>query len=346
MRANFINSFVTGLAVHIVGNKIADDGCVLSSACLSISKDLNKILTNYFLGSFSSDEYYQLFHDSSLNLNEVYSFVSEIFNNPDSLYSESINLAKHLYNESIYPNIKVGEFYVVYFKETTFDGEEIDVLGLFKTESKQVFLKSSVKDNNVNITKDEGVDLKKLDKGCLIFNKNKETGYIVAVIDNTNKGNQAKYWIEDFLHVKQIKDSYSSTENVMSLTKSFVTKGLSRSDEISKKEQVDLLNKSLQYFKENDSFNIDDFEKEVIANPDMVMKFRSYKEEYESTRNINIENEFMLSDSAFKKQQRSYKRTINLDKKIQITINGNSDNIEKGIDAKGTFYKIYYSNEE
>lgn len=346
MRANFINSFVTELAVHIVGNKIADDGCVLSSACLSISKDLNKILTNYFLGSFSSDEYYQLFHDSSLNLNEVYSFVSEIFNNPDSLYSESINLAKHLYNESIYPNIKVGEFYVVYFKETTFDVEEVDVLGLFKTESKQVFLKSSIKDNNVNITKDEGVDLKKLDKGCLIFNKNKETGYIVAVIDNTNKGNQAKYWIEDFLHVKQIKDSYSSTENVMSLTKSFVTKGLSRLDEISKKEQVDLLNKSLQYFKENDSFNINDFEKEVIANPDMVMKFRSYKEEYESTRNINIENEFLLSDSAFKKQQRSYKRTINLDKKIQITINGNSDNIEKGIDVKGTFYKIYYSNEE
>ncbi len=346
MRANFINSYATELAVHVVGNKIADDGYILSNSCLSMNEDLKSALTNFFLGSFSSEEYYHLFHDSNLNLNEVFSFVSEIFNNPDSLLIQSKNLAKHLYNESVYPNIKMGEFYVVYFKATVFDEKEVDVVGLFKTENKKFFLKTNIQENNIDISRVEGVDLRKIDKGCLIFNINKETGYIVAAIDNTNKGNQAKYWIEDFLHIRQIKDSYSNTENVMSLTKSFVTKGLSQSDDISKKDKVDLLNKSLNYFKDNDSFNINDFEQEVIANPDIVTKFRSYKEEYESTRNINIENDFPLSESAFKRQQRSYKRTINLDKKIQITINGISDNIEKGIDAKGTFYKIYYSEEE
>lgn len=346
MRANFINSFATELVVHVVGNKIADDGYILSNSFLSMNEDLKNTLTNFFLGSFSSDEYYHLFHDSNLNLNEVFSFVSEIFNNPDSFLIQSKNLAKHLYNASVYPNIKMGEFYVVYFKSTVFDGKEVDVVGLFKTENKKFFLKTNVQENNIDISRVEGVDLRKIDKGCLIFNINKETGYVVAAIDNTNKGNHAKYWIEDFLHIRQIKDAYSNTENVMSLTKSFVTKGLSQSDDISKKDKVDLLNKSLNYFKDNDSFNINDFEQEVIADLDIVTKFRSYKEEYESTRNINIENEFPLSESAFKKQQRSYKRTINLDKKIQITINGNSDNIEKGRDAKGTFYKIYYREEE
>ena len=37
----------------------------------------------------------------------------------------------------------------------------------------------------------------------------------------------------------------------------------------------------------------------------------------------------------FKKQQRSYKRIIRLDKKIQIIIDGNRDHVEQGEDEKG-----------
>lgn len=346
MKVNFINSVATELAVHIVGNKIADDGCVLSNECLVISDNLKNILTNYFLSSFSSDEYYHLFHDTNLELNEVFSYVSEIFNNPSSFHKQSINLAKHLYNESVYPNIKAGEFYVVYFKGTTVDGEEVDVLGLFKTEKKDLFLKTTVQNNNVCVTEDEGVNLKKLDKGCLIFNINKNEGYIIAVIDNTNKESQAKYWIKHFLHICQIKNAYSNTENVMSLTKSFVAKALPQSGELSKKDQIELLNKSLEYFKENKSFNIANFEEEVISRPEIIAQFREYKEEYESARDISIDNDFQLSETAIKKQQRSYTRAINLDKEIQIIINGNTDRIEKGSDSKGKFYKIYYNDEK
>lgn len=346
MKANFINSVATELAVHIVGNKIADDGCVLSNDCLEISDNLKDILTNFFLGSFSSDEYYHLFHETSLELNEVFSYVSEIFDNLNSFHKQSINLAKHLYNESIYPNIKSGEFYVVYFKGTTFDGEDVDVVGLFKTEKKDLFIKTTVQDNNVCVTEDEGINLKRLDKGCLIFNINKNCGYIVDVIDNTNKESQAKYWIEHFLHVCQIKDAYSNTKNVMSLTKSFVAKSLPQSGALSKKDQIELLNKSLEYFKEKKSFNIADFEEEVISRPEIIAQFREYKEEYESARDISIDNDFQLSETAIKKQQRSYKRAINLDKEIQIIINGNTDRIEKGSDSKGKFYKIYYNEEK
>lgn len=249
MRASFINARIAELVVHIVGNKIADEGVVLSKSCLTLSDDLSNLLTNFFLGSFMSDEYHHLYHDTNLNLNEVFSYVSEIFDSPNTFYLQSINLAKHLYNESVYPNIKEGEFYVALLKGATFEGDEVDVIGIFKTEKKNIFLKTFVDEDSVNIKKDEGTDTKKLDKGCLIFNKERHKGYVVAIVDNTNNGSLAKYWIDDFLHVRKIKDTYTNTENMMSLAKTFITKNLSQSAIISKSEQIDLLNKSLQYFK-------------------------------------------------------------------------------------------------
>lgn len=309
-------------------------------------RQIKRFTYNFFLSSFSSDEYYHFFHETSLKLNEVFSYVSEIFDNPNSFHKQSINLAKHLYNESIYPNIKSGEFYIVHFKGTTFDGKDVDVLGLFKTEKKDFFIRTTVQEDNVCVTEYEGVNLKKPDKGCLIFNINKDNGYIVEVIDNTNKVSQARYWTEHFLHVCQINNAYSNTKNVMSLTKSFVAKALPLTDVLSKKDQIELLNKSLEYFKEKKSFNIADFEAEVISRPEVILQFREYKEEYESARDISIDNDFQLSETAIKKQQRSYKRALNLDKKIQIIINGNTDLIEKGSDSKGKFYKIYYNEEK
>jgi hypothetical protein len=346
MRANFINTHIVELVVHIVGNKIADDGVVLSKSCFVLSSELSDLLSNYFLGSFTSDEYYHLYHDTNLNLNEVFSYVSEIFNNPNAFYLQSTNLAKHLYNESVYPNIKEGEFYVALFKGVTFENKEVDAVGIFKTEKKSIFLKTFVDRGSVNIEQEKGIDIKKLDKGCLIFNEESHNGYVVAVVDNTNKNNQAKYWIDDFLHVRKMKDTYTNTENMMSLTKSFVTKELSQSAIISKPEQINLLNKSLQYFQKKELFNIHDFENEVIAHPEIVERFRDFKGEFESLKDISIDEEFQLSHSAIKKQQRSYKKAINLDKKIQIIINGNSNQIEKGKDANGKFYKIYYNEEE
>lgn len=88
-----------------------------------------------------SDEYHHLYHDTNLNLNEVFSYVSEIFDSPNTFYLQSINLAKHLYNESVYPNIKEGEFYVALLKGATFEGDEVDVIGIFKTEKKTSSLK-------------------------------------------------------------------------------------------------------------------------------------------------------------------------------------------------------------
>lgn len=130
------------------------------------------------------------------------------------------------------------------------------------------------------------------------------------------------------------------------MTKNFVTKELPKEFEVSKADQIDLLNKSLQFFKEKDTFDMDDFANEVIEQPAVIESFRNYKNNYESENDIVIDNSFSISNNAFKKQQRSYKRVIRLDRKIQIIIDGNRDNVEQGEDERGKYYKVYYREEE
>lgn len=337
---------IQDIVFHLVGNKLNQDSIILSKGMMTINSGIEKILLKYYLSAFTSEEYFQFYHDSDLSLNEVYTYVSKIFDNPETLYKQSANLAKHLYNQSTHPKIKGGEFYTVYFKDCILDGDTVEAVGLFKSENKDTFLKVLNKDGKFNLESEKGINIKKLDKGCLIFNKEKEKGYVVAVVDNTNKGVEAQYWIDDFLHVRSRKDEYSNTQNIMALAKKFITKELPKESEVSKTEQIDLLNKSLYFFKGKEKFDLNDFAKEVIGQPDAIKKFQQFKKDYEEANDIAIDDQFTISDAARKKQQRSYKRVIHLDKKIQIIVDGNSDHIEQGKDTKGKYYKVYYSEED
>ena len=199
--------------------------------------------------------------------------------------------------------------------------------------------------DSFEILSEEGININKLDKGCLIFNTEKENGFIVAVVDNTNKGTEAQYWMDEFLHVKQRKDEYYNTQNVLSLCKNFVTQELPRQYEVSKADQVDLLNKSVKFFKENESFDMKEFSNEVIENPEIIESFRRFKDTFQRDQDIDIADNFSISESAVKKQARIFKSVIKLDKNFHIYIHGNRELIEQGSDEKGKYYKVYYKEE-
>ena len=337
---------INSAIIHKIGNKLRDEKYSLSNTLLQLNETIENVLINYLILPFTSEEYFQLYYDSGIEYNVVYGAVSKIFDNPEMLYEQSVNLAKHLYDQSTHPKIKGGEFYTVYFKDCIVDGDTVDAVGLFKSENKDTFLKVLREGGNFNLESEQGINIKKLDKGCLIFNKERENGYVVAVVDNTNKGVEAQYWIDDFLHVRQCNNEYANTKNLMTMAKNFLTKELPKEFEVSKATQIDLLNKSLQFFKNKESFDIEDFTHEVIKRPEVIESFRNFKQNYESENDIVINNSFSISSNALKKQQRSYKRVIRLDQKIQIIINGNQQNVEQGQDKKGKFYKVYYDNEE
>lgn len=334
------------LAVHKVSNKFFDEGIHFSKSPLETDDNLNNLLLRYFFSPFKSSEYFNLYHESDLNLNEVFVYAGKIFDNPDQLFDQSVNIAKHLYEQSVHPKIKGGEFYTVYFKDCIIDGITTDAVGLFKSENKDTFLKVFPSGDGFEIESEKGVNINKLDKGCLIFNIEKENGYVVAVVDNTNKGAEAQYWIDDFLHVRPRKDEYYNTQNILSLCKNFVTKELSQQGDVSKADQVDFLNKSVQFFKEKESFDMVEFVNEVIEKPALIESFNNYKKDFQKDREIDLSDNFVISESAVKKQARSIKSIIKLDKNFHIYVHGHRELIEQGVDEAGRkFYKIYYSEE-
>lgn len=332
------------MALHFVGNKQAEEGVICSKSLLSTNDEMRNILHEYFLQVFLAEEQFHFIHESDLKYNEVYGMVSEIFDDPESLYINSVKLAKHLYEKSDHPKIKAGEFYVVHFTDCSIGGNHCDAIGLFKSENKDTFLRVWTSEEGLDLTPEQGINTKKLDKGCLIYNLEREDGFLVTIVDNTNRSD-AHFWTDEFLHVFQKANEYFHTNTVLSLTKNFVTKELPQQFEVSKADQADLLNRSVAFFKEKETFDMDEFVNEVIEQPAVIESFHKFKDNYAQREDIEIADNFEINGAAVKKQARAFKSVIKLDKNFHIYIHGNRDLIEQGEDEKGKFYKVYYNKE-
>lgn len=341
------NSTLQSLIVHHVGSKLNEESIRLSKSELVIDDGLEELLLTFFLSPFKSEEYFNLSGDGDGTKNQVYASVSKIFDNPETLYDESVALANRLYYQSTYPKAKGGEFYVVYLEVEVSSGEYCEVVGLFFSENKTTFLKVFPKGDNYSITSDEGVNINKIDKGCLIFNMEKDKGYLVSMIDNTIKGNDPHYWADDFLGVSPRKDDFYKTQNMLSLCKSFVADKLVEEYEVSKADQADLLNKSVKFFKSKESFDLDEFATEVIQQPEIIESFKKYKNEFQREWDLDVPDSFDISGDAVKKQARVFKSVIKLDKNFHIYVHGKRDFIIKGFD-KSTgmhFYQLFFEEE-
>ena len=132
----------------------------------------------------------------------------------------------------------------------------------------------------------------------------------------------------------------------MSMYKSFVTKEMPQQFEMSKADQADLLNRSVKFFKENENFEMQNFEDSVIRQPEVIQQFQTFKDTFSRENDFEIPESFDISDSAVKKQSRAFKSVIKLDKNFHIYVHGNRNLIEQGEDEKGKFYKVYYKEEE
>lgn len=345
----YTNSTIDQVSAHKVGNKTNGEELITSKSLLNISDvQLRELLTKFFLSHFSADEFYNFsFTNGDFSLNPIFNFANEIFDSPKSLHKVSVDIAKHLYGVSTHPQIKSGDLFVTYFSQLSVGGKMTDAIGIFKSENKQSFLKLSQKEEEFVLNHDDGINIEKLDKGCLIFNLDQQLGFKIAIIDRLNKAAEAQFWKENFLMLRSSNDEYHFTKNFLSVTKDFITTKIAEDFEVSKADKIELLNKSVNYFKDNDNFNVKDFESEVFNNADMIKSFREFGSAYLENNNIEIADKFEISAQAVKKQIRNFKSVIKLDKNFHIYIHGNKDLIEQGYDAQNgkKYYKIYFDEE-
>jgi len=328
---DFEDANLDKLVVHRVGNKAQNEGVIISNELCDIYNELTEnMLKKYLLSPFGKiNAVYNFVDDEDINNNEIYKHIKTIFEDDEAnFYFESVAITEYLYEKSTHPNIKYGEVYVVYIKKANIDNETCDAVGIFKSESKDVFIDVIEKANQLNINWKRGTNIKKLDKGCVIFNTNKDNGYKVVVIDI-------------------VKDSFVKTKEVVNVCKQFVEDRYIDD----KKEKAVVLNNTYEYLKENETFNKDKFVESVVKKEDDREKLKEYIQDC-SNKKVDV-TEFDISVPAIKEVKKEInKSVIKLDKSIEIKLTDvnkeNSECIERGFDTEKQmyYYKLYYNEEK
>lgn len=119
------------LVIHKVGNKLRDEGLILTENEYALTDgNVEEVLLTYFLSAFKNKVLYAFFHETDLHLNELYMYASSVFIDKRRFFEQSVNVAKHLYEKSIHPQIKGGEFYMAYFSGCLMNDQKVDAIGI------------------------------------------------------------------------------------------------------------------------------------------------------------------------------------------------------------------------
>ncbi|AEK23607.1 conserved hypothetical protein [Capnocytophaga canimorsus] len=347
---NLYNTHIDSLSIHRIGNQSKGEPLFISEQPYALNDEIIGLLKEYFFKPFREKEenYFRFSHDADVEFNELYQLITSIFENENSIHQVSKKIAQHLYNQSNHPHIKSGELYVTLLHDIFLDNQKVSAVGIFKSEMKHNFLQFEEQQNQLEIIIQEGVNIHKLDKGCIIFNVNKEEGYKVLSVDSNRY--DTKYWLENFLGVDALIDENFFTKKYLKFSQDFAKEVILPAED--KKEEVMFMNRAINYFAKNDEFEETAFMNEVIDNPDLIPEFRNYKVEKGPKYKIEDVSSFPIANKAVSDVRKKIKNVIDLDTNIQIRldfINPESAEkfVEKGWDQeKQMYYYLVYFNKE
>lgn len=301
-----------------------------------------EVLKNIFLKPFeNTTNTYQFKHEVDLELNVLFQLCRQI-HREEAIGDRYTGIVSHLRTSSRHPNIKEGELFIAYFSEVAYNHEFVNALGIFKVEKKDTFIETPDWTKEPTLLFKDGIGEKKLDKACLILFT--EDPYTILAYDNNSS--EAVYWKNDFINLDFKRDHVNDTNHFLQMTKTYITDQLPEEFEVSKTDQIDLLNKSIKYFKENEEFQQADFETEVFGDASAIESFRYFDKQYQEEMDLELSDNFKIATNSVKKQARIFKSVLKLDKNFHVYIHGNRDLIERGTDTDGRkYYKIYYDQE-
>lgn len=182
------------VVVHNIGSLFEGEtvSCSNEPVNLTDNEAIGVVLKAYFFNLFKSESYFNFIGAEEGAPGMVCKLAGEVFDEPSNFFNASIQLARFLYQAGNLPKVKGGDFYMALFRDCLVDGELVDGLGLFKAETKETFLQCRVEGQSIVLDAQEGVNIRKVDKGCVIFNTEREIGYKVVMVDS-GKGD-ARYW--------------------------------------------------------------------------------------------------------------------------------------------------------
>lgn len=348
---NLYPSQIESVSLHRVGNKSKGESIFISSDPYNPDDETRGLLKEFFFKPFREKEenYYRLTHEADLAFNSVYASVSAIFEEPSEAHRHSQQLARHLYEQSGHPHIKSGEVYVAYIRDVLLDNKKVDAVGIFKSELKHDFLQLEEISENLSIRIQQGINLNKLDKGCLIFNTLRSEGYKVLSVDSNRY--DAKYWLHQFLGIDALADETFYTKNYIKFCQNFARDVVLPAED--KQQEVLFMNRAVNHFAKNSAFEESSFLNEVMENPELIPEFKHYKVEKGPKYSIEDVSAFDIANKAVSEARKKIKNIIQLDTNIQIRmdfINPESAEkfVEKGWDEERQmyYYLVYFNREQ
>ncbi len=335
------------LITHHIGSISREGQLILSSEETRVSDDdTERYLKSYFLDTLKTDEVFEFAHSIDLSHNSVYTLVSSIFADESNFIPLSANLATLLHESSTHPQIKDGKLSIVIFNQIRYGDELVRAIGLFKSETSVPFLQLHETESYLAFGHEYGFELKGIDKACLILETNNEHGYAVLIRDTAGKHKEAQYWIDDYLHVQPSANEYNLTKQFMALTKDFVVTQAAEEFMMSPTDKIDVLNKTMDYFKINEQFDKEEFTDTVFGDTPMKESFLEFDTAMRVGQPPESNAKFDISARAVKSQNSVYKSVLKLDKNFHVYIHGDKSLIQRGTEPDGRkYYKIYYENE-
>lgn len=326
---------IKSAVVQRVGNKSKEDGVAFSNNLCQVG-GVEEYLLSVIKVSFKFDDWKRFYYIDDLEMNPTYRFVSKIFEDEAAMVTQANNLARHLYEQSIHPNIKIGEFYVVLLEGCEVDGEEANAIGLFKSEVHETVLTVKMENNQLVLSPEMGMSLKKLEKGCIVFNVEKEQGYKVAVVDNTGSNTDAHYWVDNFLHVCNCEDDYHQTERLAELCRGFVEKV----SEQSSLNGAIIAKKATEVLKTTEILTVADLADVICQNEEQKDEFKAFRKSFED-ENGALNDEVVLVKKAVNYKPVSRMNVLKIGNDFEVKVLNSEARIETGEDESGKWWKLY-----
>ena len=336
--------------IHKVANKFNSGKNAFSDQTIRFDQESYDLLKNFLLKPFRNlTQSYRFTHPSDVRLNQMNETTAQLFSAEPFFVENSQVVVEHLYQQSNSAQIKTGDVLIVFFEGIEYNDVLTEAVGVFKIENKIDFLQTYKEDDHFDVAVTKGISTNKIDKACLILNTSDTEGPIVLSVDNNNY--DAQYWIKNFLQVKLSDDYNSHTKNYLQLCKEFAEEIIA--PEFGLNAKADFLAETVDFCKENESINIENFEDEVIADDNLKVSFHDYKKQFESLNDVLIRNNFDVSTAVLKKEKAKLKTEIKLDTNIAIKLDVDapeaaSEYLERGYDEekKMKFYKVYFNEEK
>ena len=304
-------------------------------------EDNHSLLKNWLFSGFQAEEFFQ--------------------SNPHETTTPSFELLQEILDGSTTDKIHaLGEqialsvlghhttFIISTWQDLVFDDEMCSAMVVsFTFPSEMFYLGQHADGMTLPNLFQEGIPATKQKEALLLFNVFKDDG-LRFIFKGLNPRAMALQIIKDqLLTAIPIANPFYHTKAYLSMCNQFVKERLEEDPTVSKTEKADVMQKTINYFKDSETFIEEDFIGQVFEDDSLSSAFKQYKNSYQLQHHVNLADEFDVEQVAVQKQAKVFKSVLKLDRNFHIYIHGDKSLIQKGVESDGRkFYKIYFDEEQ